>query len=151
MLFRSTVFAGQTNHQGKTVMRTTQIHLLSAVLILASIFFSQAAFAVAIIGDVKDTKEGMKQAIQCNYDEALKKLDKAIKEGGFAAELAVLEKIVVLMDAGREKEANEVMAERNERTDASEDEIEKTEASVEETLENLRDEREKQTGSRACP
>ena len=72
-------------------------------------------------------------------------------EGGFAAELAVLEKVVVLIDAGREKEANDVMAERNERTDASEDEIAKADASVEETLENLRDEREKQTGSRTCP
>ena len=132
-------------------MHTIQTRRLSAVLILGSIFVSQAALAGAIIGDVKDTKEGIKQAINCNHDEALQKLDAAIPEGGFAAELAVLEKVVVLIDAGREKEANDVMAERNERTDASEDEIAKAEASVEETLENLRDEREKQTGSRTCP
>jgi len=123
----------------------------STVLVLSSVFFSQSMFAGAIIGDVKDTKEGMKQAIKCNYEKALDKLDTAIAEGGFAAELAVLEKIVVLIDAGREREAEDVMAERNERTDASEDDIAKVETSVEEALEDLRDEREKQTGNRTCP
>lgn len=132
-------------------MRRIKALRLSAGLLLGPIVVSQAAFAGAIIGDVKDTKEGIKQAIKCNYDEALKRLDTAIAEGGFAAELAVLEKAVVLIDAGREKEAREVMAERNERVDASEDEIAKADASVQETLGNLRGEREKQTGSRSCP
>jgi Tfp pilus assembly protein PilF len=115
------------------------------------LFVSQTALAGAIMGDVKDTKEGMKLAIKCTYDEALQKFDKAIAEGGFAAQLAALEKVVVLIDAGRDREAKEVMAERNARIDASENEISEAEASVEETLENLRDEREKQTGRRTCP
>ncbi len=93
----------------------------------------------------------MKQATKCNYDKALQKFETAMAGGGFAAELAVLEKVVVLIDAGREREAQEVMAERNERIDASEEEISEAEASIQETLKNLRDEREKETGSRTCP
>ena len=42
---------------------------------------------------------------------------------GFAAELAVLEKVVVLLDAGREAEAEKVLAERNESVGASADDI----------------------------
>lgn len=132
-------------------MHTIKAPFLSATFMLVSVFVSQTATAGVIMGDVKDTKEGMKQAIKCNYDEALRNLDTAIAEGGFSAELAVLEKAVVLIDAGREKEAKEIMAERNERIDASEDQMSEAEASVEETLENLRDKREKQTGSRICP
>ena len=132
-------------------MHTIKATCLSVTFMLVSVLVSPTVLAGAIVGDVKDTKEGMKLAIKCNFDESLQKLDTAIAEGGFAAELAVLEKAVVLMDAGREKEAKEVMAERNARMDASDDEISEAEASVKETLENLRDEREKQTGKRTCP
>ena len=132
-------------------MLTTKAACSSVTFIFVSMLVSQAAFAGSILGDVKDTKEGMKLAIKCKHDEALQKFDMAIAEGGFAAQLADLEKVVVLIDAGRDKEAKDVMAERNARIDASEDEISEAEASVEETLENLRDEREKQTGRRTCP
>ncbi len=132
-------------------MRTIKAARSSVTFIFVSMFVSQTALAGAIMGDVKDTKEGMKLAIKCNHEEALQKLDKAIAEGGFAAQLADLEKVVVLIDAGRDGEAKDVMAERNARIDASEDEILEAEDSVKETLENLRDEREKQTGRRTCP
>ena len=123
----------------------------SVTFIFVSMFVSQAALAGAFMGDVKDTKEAMKLAIKCDHEQALQKLDKAVAEGGFAAQLADLEKVVVLIDAGRDREAKDLMAERNARIDASEDEISEAEASVKETLENLRDEREKQTGRRSCP
>jgi len=88
---------------------------------------------------------------KCNYDKALERLDTAIAEGGFAAELAVLEKVVVLLDAGREAEAEEVLAERNENVGASAEDIVEARKSIDETLEGLRAEREQQTGSRTCP
>lgn len=119
-------------------------------VVLGFALLSQAAES-AIVGDVKDTKKGISEAVQCHHEAALQHLDKAIAAGGFAAELAVLEKIVVLFDAGREAEARQAMTERNQRTGASEDDIAEAESSVEETLENLRDEREKKTGSRTCP
>ena len=132
-------------------MLTIKAARSSVTFVFVSTFASQTALAGAIMGDVKDTKEGMKLAIKCDHEQALQKLDKAIAEGGFAAQLADLEKVVVLIDAGRDREAKDVMAERNARIDASEDEISEAEASVKETLENLRDEREKQTGRRTCP
>ena len=132
-------------------MHTIRASRSSVTFIFVSMFVSQTALAGSVMGDVKDTKEGMKLAIKCDYDEALQKFDKAIAEGGFAAQLADLEKVVVLIDAGRDGEAKDVMAERNARIDASEDEILEAEDSVKETLENLRDEREKQTGRRTCP
>ena len=122
-----------------------------AVLVLGSVFASQVALAGAVVGDVKDAKKGMKQAIKCNYDKALERLDTAIAEGGFAAELAVLEKVVVLLDAGREAEAEKVLAERNENVGASAEDIVEARKSIDETLEGLRAEREQQTGSRTCP
>ena len=132
-------------------MLTIKAARSSVTFVFVSTFVSQTALAGAIMGDVKDTKEGMKLAIKCDHEQALQKLDKAIAEGGFAAQLADLEKVVVLIDAGRDREAKDAMAERNARIDASEDEISEAEASVKETLENLRDEREKQTGRRTCP
>ena len=122
-----------------------------AVLVLGSVFASQVALAGAVVGDVKDAKKGMKQAVNCNYDKALARLDTAIAEGGFAAELAVLEKVVVLLDAGRGAEAEKVLAERNESVGASADDIAEARKSIDQTLEGLRAEREKQTGSRTCP
>ena len=121
-----------------------------ALLVLGLVIAVSTAHG-AVIGDMKDTKKGMKQAIKCNYDKALERLDTAIAEGGFAAELAVLEKVVVLLDAGREAEAEEVLAERNENVGASAEDIVEARKSIDETLEGLRAEREQQTGSRTCP
>ena len=122
-----------------------------AALLILGLAVTVSSAHGAVIGDLEDAKKGMKQAIKCHYDKALEKLDTAIAEGGFAAELAALEKVVVLLDAGREDEAKEAMAERNKRAGATPEEIAEAENSIAETLENLRAEREKQTGSRTCP
>ena len=121
------------------------------VLMALGLVFAVSSAQAAVIGDVKDTKKGMKQAINCHYDKAIERLDTAIAGGGFAAELAVLEKVAVMLDAGYEEEAMNLLDERNESVGASEEDIAEAEESVKQTVEALRDEREKQTGSRTCP
>jgi len=112
-----------------------------------------AAFAITLLascgtlGDTGAVKEANELAIACETDEALRAVDRAARGGGLGANIANLQRVVILRDAGRLSEADAAMAERNARAGADAE----AERSVSKSLEDLRAERLKQTGRRVCP
>jgi uncharacterized protein involved in type VI secretion and phage assembly len=73
------------------------------------------------------------------------------KVEGWEAGIADLQRVVILRDAGRMSEADAAMAERNERAGADAQAAAEAERAVSKSLEELRAERQKQTGRRTCP
>ena len=94
--------------------------------------------------------EAMKLAVHCETDKAVK----VITEGegdGFLGTMAFLEHESILREAGRDKEADEVRARRESNTPDMTDQAKAdAEKAVLQTVENIRKEREKQTGSATC-
>ena len=84
---------------------------------------------------------------------ALAAVGRAAQGGGLSASIAELQQVVILRDAGRAAEANAAMAERNARAGAGAgaEAAAEAERAVSKSLDDLRAEREKQTGQRICP
>jgi hypothetical protein len=121
------------------------IHSLIAALALP------ALSACGMMGDTSSVRDANKLAIECRTDEALAAVEHAEQGGGLSSYIADLQKVVILRDAGRMAEAEAAMAARNERADASAENIAEAEEAVEESLAELRAERKKKTGSATCP
>jgi hypothetical protein len=113
-----------------------------------------AAVAVSGCGSLGDTgaiRDANELAVACRHDEALALLDRAQQGGGLSAYIAELEQVVFLRDAGRYSEASALLAERNTRAQASDDDVAEAEAAIEKSLAELRKEREKKSGRATCP
>jgi hypothetical protein len=121
---------------GKTILTVTVIATLSAC---------------GSMGNTDAIKDASELAIDCQTDKALAALDRADQGGGLAASLADLERVVILRDAGRASEATAAMAERNARAGADAEARAEAEEAVSESLDELRAERQKRTGSPVCP
>jgi hypothetical protein len=96
-------------------------------------------------------KQASALAIDCETDDALAAVDRAAAGGGLGANLADLQRVVILRDAGRTAEANAAMAERNARVGANAKAAADAERAVSKSLADLQAERQKQTGRRSCP
>jgi hypothetical protein len=96
--------------------------------------------------------EGMKLAVECKTDEAVKVLSDAQEKRGLTGALAILELEAVLRDAGRDEEADAIQAKRESQqagmTEKQKDEAEKA---ILKTVDNIQTERKNQTGSATCP
>lgn len=106
--------------------------------------------ACGAVGDASAIREANKHAIACETEAAFDALDRAAQAGGMMAEVAGLERVVLLRDAGRMDEAAAALEARNARAAADEAARAEAEAAIEESLEALRDERQAQTGRRTC-
>lgn len=110
-----------------------------------------ALSACGMMGDTGSVKDANKLAIECRTDEALAAVVQAEQGGGLSSYIADLQKVVILRDAGRMAEADAAMAARNKRAEATTEEAAEAEEAVQESLAELRAEREKKTGSATCP
>lgn len=110
-----------------------------------------ALSACGAVGDTKSVKQASALAIDCETDDALAAVDRAAAGGGLGANLADLQRVVILRDAGRTAEANAAMAERNARVGANAKAAADAERAVSKSLADLQAERQKQTGRRSCP
>lgn len=127
--------------------KTTIVNLLGALLVAGSAFLISACGTVGDTGAVRDANE---LAIACNTDEALAAVDRASRGGGLGANVADLQRVVILRDAGRAAEAEAAMAERNRRASADAQATAKAEQSVARSLTQLRAERQKQSKRSTC-
>ena len=121
---------------------------ISLTPILLTALTLSACGAVGDTGAVRDANE---LAIECRTDEALAAAEQAAQGGGLGSYVADLQKVVILRDAGRMAEADAAMAARNKRAEATAEEAAEAEQAVQESLAELRAEREKKTGSATCP
>ena len=118
---------------------------------LLAILTLPALSACGMVGDTSSVRDANELAIECRTDEALAAVEQAERGGGLGSYIADLQKVVILRDAGRTAEADAAMAERNKRADATAEEAAEAEEAVQESLADLRAEREKETGSATCP
>ena len=122
---------------------TSLLKLTGLLLMAASISGFSIAGAVG---------EGMKLAVECKTDEAVKVLSDAQEKKGLTGALAILELEAVLRDAGRDEEADAIQAKRESQqagmTEKQKDEAEKA---ILKTVDNIQTERKNQTGSATCP
>ena len=117
---------------------------------------SKLAFVLAVFVSITGFSwggkigEAMKLAVHCETDKAVE----VITEGegdGFLGTMAFLEHESILREAGRDKEADAVRKRRESNTPDMTDQAKAdAEKSVQETVANIRKEREKQTGSATC-
>lgn len=122
--------------------------ILNALPLVASVSLLSACGSV---GDTAAVKNADELAVACKTQEALAAVDRASQGGGFSANIADLQRVVILRDAGRRSEANAAMAARNERAGADPEAAAAAEQSVARAIEQLRAERMKQTGRSTCP
>jgi len=124
------------------------------MLRIAKVPLAACAIALSGCGSFGDTgaiRDAGELAVACRHDEALVLLDRAQQGGGLSSYIAEIEKVVFLRDAGRYREAAELLAQRNVRVEASAEDIAEAESAVEESLAELRELREKKTGRPTCP
>ena len=94
--------------------------------------------------------EAMKLAVHCETDEAVAVITEGEGDGLLGA-MAILEHESILREAGRDREADAVRARRESGTpDMTAQEKADAEKSVQQTVANIRKEREKRTGSATC-
>jgi hypothetical protein len=131
--------------QGESM--TKNISGSSTGLLLAALALS----GCGMVGDTSSVRDANELAIECRTDEALAAVEQAEQGGGLSSYIADLQKVVILRDAGRMAEADAAMAARNKRAEATTEEAAEAEEAVQESLGELRAEREKKTGSATCP
>ena len=102
------------------------------------------------IGNMSAIKDGLQFAVDCQPDKALQKLDIAEADGGLSGYMGQLERIVVLKDAGRSAEAATTLEKYMALPEVKGETRAEVEQSINNSLEELRKEREKQTGKRTC-
>jgi len=125
------------------VSRTARLAAMALWVVLLS--------ACGTIGDTGAVREGYELAIACETDAALSAVDRAASSGGLSANIADLQRVVILRDAGRMREAAAALADRNARVNADAEGAAKAESAVAESIEKLRAERMQKTGRRTCP
>lgn len=130
-------------------MNSSVFRRVGNALIAASVITLLASCGT--MGDTAAVKAPNELATACETDEALVAVDRAERGGGLGANIADLQRVVILRDAGRTSEATAAMAERNARAGADAEAAAEAERAVSRSLEDLRAEREKQTGRRVCP
>lgn len=115
-------------------------------------------FAVSVLvtgcgtlGDTQAIRDASELAVACRHDEALAMLDRAQGSGGLSAYIAELEQVVFLRDAGRYREAAELLEQRNTRAQASADDAAEAARAVAESLAELRKARAAEMGRATCP
>lgn len=116
-----------------------------------AVFASTVLSACGSIGDTGAVKQANELAIACQTDQALMAVDRAARGGGLGANIADLQRVVILRDAGRTSEAAAAMAERNARVGADAEAAAEAERAVSQSLADLRTERQKRTGRGTCP
>jgi hypothetical protein len=102
------------------------------------------------LGDTDGVKSANEVAIACDLSGALAVIDQTRASGGLSSNLAQLQRVVFLRDAGRTSDANAALAEWNRATGATAAEAADTERSVQRSLADLRAERQSRTGSPTC-
>jgi hypothetical protein len=114
--------------------------------------FFKVVFLIAIAGLISACaiSKSKKLAVDCQTDEALQVIDEAAKGGGLTAEIAKLEREAVLRDAGRIDEAESYRAQRESKPGMTEKENQDAQESILKTVEDIRKDREKRTGSPEC-
>ncbi len=125
---------------------STMKSLMNLMLITAALFLS----GCVSLGDTGAIRGANKLAIECRHDEALSMLDRARQSEGLSAYLAELETVVFLRDLGRDREAAELLEQRNARVGATAEEAAEAESAIEESLAELRKERGKKLGRATC-
>ena len=101
-------------------------------------------------GDTDSVKEASELAINCQTEQALIAVDRASQTGGLGGGIADLLRVAILRDIGRTDEADEAMAERNERWQVDADNAAEAEKSIAKTIAEIRAERQKRTGHLTC-
>ena len=139
----------QTNVRQRSTKQNPSFRLFLPVMLIAaaSILLYACGFKY---GDVDAVKQAENLAIACKTDEALAALDRATQGGGLAGGMADLMRVAFLRDAGRMAEADAAMKQRNERWKADAENAAEAEKAVDESVEELRAERQKQAGHRTC-
>lgn len=117
---------------------------------LLAVVASTLLAACGTIGDTGAVKDGNELAIACKTDQALTAAHRAAQGGSLAAHIADLQRVVFLRAAGRVAEANAALEARNASVGADTDAAAKAERGVSESLEDLRDERQRRLGRRVC-
>lgn len=114
--------------------------------------FFRVVFLIAVVACISACAIGksIKLAVDCQTDEALQVIDEASQGGGVTAEMAKLEREAVLRDAGRIDEAETYRAQWESKTGMTEKEKKDAQESILKTVEDIRKEREKKTGSPEC-
>ena len=130
-------------------MKTKSTSFLRATPLLA--VSSTLIAACGTIGDTDAVKQASELAIDCKTDAALAAVDRASQGGGLGANIADLQRVVILRDAGRTSEADAAMADRNRRAGAEAKAATEADQSVAKSMEEMRAERQKRTGRRTCP
>lgn len=102
------------------------------------------------LGDTDGVKRANELAIACDLSGALEVIDKTRASGGLSSNIAELQRVVFLRDAGRMSEATAALADWNRATGATAAEAADTERSVEQSLADLRAERQSRTASATC-
>ena len=110
-----------------------------------------ALSACGTVGDTSAVRSANELAIACATDKALMAVDRAAASGGLSANIADLQRVVILRDAGRMSAADGAMAERNTRAGADAEAAADAERAVSKAIEEMRAERHKLTGRRNCP
>jgi hypothetical protein len=123
---------------------------LFPLLLAGSVLLLQACASVPGVGDVSAVKEANELAITCRTDEALAVVNRAVQSGGMAGAFGDLQRVVILRDAGRMTEAEAAMAARNRRWKVDAENAAEAERAVDESVAEMRAEREKRTGRRTC-
>lgn len=106
--------------------------------------------AAALILNGCSIAQGMKYAVQCDADKAIASIVDNEKDPGLMSNLAYLEHEAILREAGRIEEADKIRQKREQIFKLSAQEKAEAEKAITETVDNIRSERLKQTGSRSC-
>lgn len=129
----------------------TYYKMLQAARLAATMSVVALLSACGTIGDTSAVKEGYELAIECETEAALRAVDRAAGSGGLSGNIAGLQRVVILRDAGRTREASAALAERNARVNADAEGVAKAEKAITESIEKLRTERMQKSGRRTCP
>ncbi len=122
----------------------------TATILTATVLVAQLTGCGAI-GDMSAIKEASEYAVNCQPDKAIKTLEKAHQEGGLGGYMAMLEKVVVLRDAGRTSAAEAALEDYMALPEVDAGDRTETEESIQKSLKELRKLREEQTGKPTCP
>ncbi|MDW4500554.1 hypothetical protein R5H30_21380 [Sulfitobacter sp. D35] len=109
-----------------------------------------ALASCASFGNTNAVKEANELAISCRTEEALAASTQASSGETLARELAELQKVVILRDAGRLEEADRALDLRNQRVKADAQTRAETEQAVEQSVADLRAQRTDRTGQPLC-
>ncbi|WP_108260946.1 hypothetical protein [Mangrovicoccus ximenensis] len=131
------------------MIRSTQTRRRGRIAGLAAILLPLAACGVT--GDTGAVRKAGELAVACRPDAALAELARAEASGGMAAEFAALEKVAILQEAGRTVQAEAALNAWNAREFVDPADAAETRTALDDTVQEIRDRREKATGSRSCP